>query len=172
MLFTMDDRAGAVFDEPARKYRYRLWRRWGEEPSVCFLMLNPSTADEYELDPTLRRCAGFAKRWGAGGIEILNLFALRSTDPDGIYTMDDPVGPDNDRTIRALASVTPEIVVAWGVHGSWMNRAEAVLEILRQTECVPLCLGVTKDGHPRHPLYLRGTTERRLLSEALEGRAA
>lgn len=165
LLFTCDQHAGASFD-PARRYRYRLWRRWDllKAPAI-FLMLNPSTADEEVLDPTLRRCVGFARSWGFGGIEILNLFALRSTDPEALYSAADPIGPDNDRTIRGLASIADQVVVAWGTHGAFMNRAQHVLGILRETECHVVCLGQTKDGHPKHPLYLRSDTERRDLED-------
>ena len=120
---------------------------------VAFIMLNPSTADENVLDPTLRRCMGFAGQWGYGGMEIVNLFAYRATDPSKLRQVNDPVGDENDLTIR-LAEDRNEIMVAgWGVHGTYQGRDQAVLENRRYPDKWH-CLGLTKDGHPRHPLYL------------------
>lgn len=135
-------------------YRYWLRRTWDEsrEP-VVFLMLNPSTADESKNDPTVARCCNFAQAWGAGGLVVLNLFALRSTDPKGLYACPDPVGPSNDFAILT-ATEGRRVVAAWGCHGAYKNRDLAVMNLLahRPVEC----LKVTKDGHPSHPLYLRG----------------
>jgi len=164
------DRAGdlvesatAVFS-PCRTYRYYLDRIWNlDEAPMVFIMLNPSTADALVLDPTIRRCAGFARREGCGGVIVLNLFALRSTDPKALYGHPDPVGPDNDAAIAetvAMADVTGAPVVgAWGVHGVHLDRAGHVaagLAATLTTHTQLLTLGVTKDGHPRHPLYVKG----------------
>lgn len=138
---------------PCRKYRYTLSRTWdAESPPLVFIGLNPSTADETEDDPTIRRCIGFAKRDGFGGIIMLNLFAFRSTDPAGLKGVDDPVGPwNNDRISRACKDRA--VIAAWGVHGV-LNRRDRDVRILLAGSDLR-CLGRTKDGHPRHPLYLR-----------------
>lgn len=143
--------AGATFSDD-RTYRYRLWRIWSEiEPAVAFCMLNPSTADETKEDPTIRRCIGFAKSWGYGGVVIVNLFALRSTDPKALYSHPDPVGPDNDGHISSVRETVPEMIAAWGAHGKFMGRGGAVFRT------VPMkTLAWTSDGQPRHPLYLKG----------------
>ncbi len=149
--------SGANIDETGR-YRYNLWRTW--DPSrrtVAFCMLNPSTADETLEDPTIRRCIGFARSWGFGGVSIVNLFALRSTDPRALYDEPDPVGPYNDSSIAAASGVHALVVAAWGVHGALRGRGE---EVRRRVLLGPVHhLGLTKNGHPRHPLYLRGDLE-------------
>ena len=152
-LFSDDDAQGAFFDE-TRTYRYRLWRRWNEGPAIVWIMLNPSTADETVLDPTLRRCLDYSTRWGYPAMEILNLYAYRSTEPAVLPKLKDPVGADNLRHIEDVVKDGSLIVlVAWGQHA----RPEAiapVLKILQRHDRFPHCLKITKDGHPWHPLYL------------------
>lgn len=144
----------AVFD-PTRTYRYSLYREWGDPGNkVVFVMLNPSTADETHLDPTVTRCCGYAKRWGYGAIEVANIFAYRSTDPKGLLAVADPVGEENDQYILAAVEDAALVVAAWGVHGALQDRGRIVRELLAD-RCRLACLGLTKDGHPRHPLYLR-----------------
>ena len=150
--------AGAVFDRTGR-YRYRLWRRWAPGRQVLFVMLNPSTADETTNDPTIRRCAGFARSWGFASLAVVNLFALRATDPARLRAARDPVGCDNDRHIAAAAAAAHAVVVAWGMHGDLHARDRDVLALLAQHR--PRCLGLTRDGHPRHPLYLPARTRSR-----------
>ena len=105
---------GATCDA-RRRYRYRLWREWGASPRrVTFIMLNPSTADERVLDPTIRRCIGFAKAWGFDGVDVVNLFAWRSTDPAALARVADPIGPDNDETIAASLRQSALAVAACG----------------------------------------------------------
>lgn len=146
--------AGAKFDETGR-YRYSLWRAWEPGAAVCWVMLNPSTADASKEDPTIRKCIGFARRWGFGAIAIVNIFALRSTDPRALYADPAPVGELNDAAILEGAGRARLIVAAWGVHGAHRGRAAQVLDLLKLgAERVVHCLGVTKDGHPKHPLYL------------------
>jgi hypothetical protein len=151
---------GALFDD-ARVYRYRLWREWAPGAvRILWIMLNPSTADEVELDPTIRRCVGFTKRWGYGGIEICNIFALRSTDPLDLYGgWIDPIGRGNDETILSACKEASLIMAAWGVHGEFFNRGKAVEELLVNHGYEMKCLGTTKAGFPRHPLYVRGDTK-------------
>jgi len=142
-------RAGATFT-PDRRYRYDLWRVWREGGRrINFVGLNPSTANETSDDPTIRRCVGFAVRWGYGEMHMLNLFAFVSTDPLMLYNCNNeaPVGEENDRYLRELY---PEIVVCWGNHGDINGRADAVRQLLTD----PFCFGVNKGGQPKHPLYL------------------
>jgi len=135
---------------PCGTYRWWLSRTWGAAAPMVFIGLNPSTADASLDDPTIRRCIGFARREGCGGLVMLNLFALRSTDPVLLYPAANPVGTDNDRHIRERAVGT--VVAAWGAHPLAAARAKEVQALLT----VPLlCLGTTKDGSPRHPLYVR-----------------
>jgi hypothetical protein len=139
-------------------YRYRLTREWGSGTLLPFIMLNPSTADASIDDPTIRRCMGFAKREGAAGIVVANLYAFRATDPDELWTAKNAVGPENWVTLCALGTTAKydgmPIICAWGVLGSIQGKDASVVALLR--ELVPLkCLGKTNGGHPRHPLYLR-----------------
>lgn len=151
-MFATETKSSAVISE-CGAYRYRLERQWdGDKPKVAFLMLNPSTADAIQDDPTIRRCIGFAKSWGFGGVIVGNLFALRSTDPKALYNHPDPIGPDNDQHILAIAKSSRKIVCAWGAHGSLHNRGREVAERLEFFDLVPL--KVTADGQPGHPLYL------------------
>lgn len=155
----LGDEATATFS-PCRTYRYALTRRWvANTEGIAFLMLNPSTADAFVLDPTIRRCMGFARGWGFGGLLVLNLFGLRSTDPAALRTHVDPVGPDNDAVIVDwLGRLSGPVVAAWGVHGVYRQRGEQVAGLLRDHGRRLMCLGATKDGHPRHPLYVAGKT--------------
>lgn len=143
----------AVFSED-RIYRYSLLRQWEPNaPWMMFIGLNPSTADETNDDPTIRRCMGFARREGCGTLVMANLFAFRATDPAVMKAHPEPVGPESDeRLARALGRID-HIVAAWGVHGTHLGRDREVAEICKGRL---LCLGTTKEGHPRHPLYVRG----------------
>jgi hypothetical protein len=142
---------GAIFDRSGR-YRYRLWRRWGAGERVGFVMLNPSTADAERDDPTIRRCTGFARTWGFGSMVVVNLFALRSPDPARLRRAREPVGRDNDRHIIEAAGACDVVVLAWGMHGRLRDRDRAVLDLLAGQAL--RCLGQTRAGQPRHPLYL------------------
>lgn len=146
---------------PCRTWRYELWRRWGHAPVAAFIGLNPSTADETQDDPTIRRCIGFAKRWGYGGLVMLNLFAYRSTDPRGLKVAADPVGPENDETLLRVTAEAGCVIAAWGAHGALFGRDAAVRRLLAHLTLDHL--GLTKAGHPRHPLYLARSTPRRTL---------
>ncbi|SFV31428.1 hypothetical protein SAMN05216456_1338 [Devosia crocina] len=142
---------------PCRTWRYRLERRWGDGAQVAFIMLNPSTADEENNDPTIRRCISYAKHWGFGGLLIGNIFAFRSTDPKGLYSAPDPIGPENDDWLDTIANQAAAIVCGWGVHGAYQARGRAVLDRLSHRK--PMALKLTADGHPGHPLYLRKDLE-------------
>ena len=116
-------------------------------------MLNPSTADASRDDPTIRRCVGFARRWRFGGVVVVNLFALRATEPRALREALRPIGRANDRHIRRAAARAAVVVIAWGAHGVFGERARAVERMLSRREL--RCLGRTRSGEPRHPLYLR-----------------
>jgi hypothetical protein len=146
---------------PCRRYRCTLHREWNNRlPPCVFIMLNPSTADDQQDDHTIRRCIGFAQRWGMGSLVVCNLFALRSTDPRALYQTPDPVGVDNDWHIMAeawgAARAGGTVVFAWGTHGALMDRGERVATMLSGLPVPPVALAFSKDGFPRHPLYVRG----------------
>lgn len=153
----------AVISE-CKKYRYELRRKISDHGRICcFIMLNPSTADAHQDDPTIRRCMGFAQRLECGELIVVNLFAYRATSPKDLFLATDPVGPDNFDYVTAAANEvwhhnTPErgyVICAWGAYGNHMDQGETVLGWLDRW-CVPAyCLGTTKDGNPRHPLYLK-----------------
>ncbi|MGO0305087.1 DUF1643 domain-containing protein [Endozoicomonas acroporae] len=137
-----------------RKYRYALWRTWDAEKSfVMFIGLNPSTADETEDDPTIRRCINYAKDWGYGGLCMVNLFAFRATEPNDMKNAIDPIGPENDEWLKNLSKDAGIIIGAWGNHGSFMNRAKAVINMIPNIKCLKQNFG----GEPAHPLYQKKT---------------
>lgn len=141
------------------EYRYLLWRTWDSaHPRLLWVLLNPSTADGQTDDPTLRRCIGFSRDWQYGGLEIVNLFALRSRQPRDLFTAADPVGSENDQYLAAAAARAQCIVLAWGTHGIYRQRDRAVLALLARQSVQPFhCLDTTQHGHPRHPLYVAQT---------------
>ncbi len=138
------------------KYRYWLSRLWNIKlPLTVFIGLNPSTADAEKDDPTIRRCISFAKSWGSGGIIMLNLFAFRATDPKELLKIGNPVGPFNFETL-ALENwykhwKLGDYVCCWGSNKMAKDISKQVLKLIK----TPMCLGITKDGYPRHPLYLK-----------------
>lgn len=140
-------------------YRYRLGREahdaFATRGAALFIMLNPSTADASLDDPTIRRCMSFAKSWDCNGIVVANLYALRATDPAALWVHGDPIGPTNDAHLYQLAKEHETIVCAWGVNAK-PDRVEAVTKIFSGRLHRLMCLGVTKSGAPRHPLYVRG----------------
>lgn len=141
---------------PCRAYRYLLWRTWNEPSGhVAFIGLNPSTANESLDDPTIRRCIGFARKWGYGGVWMLNLFAFRATDPKEMKAAADPIGLGNNDYLNIQTRRARLVVACWGAHGFHLRRGEKVIAML---DGPIYCLGMTKHGHPRHPLYLSGST--------------
>lgn len=148
------DSSGARFSR-CERYRYALWRIWDSaKPIVTFVMLNPSTADAVENDPTIERCQRRAIALGMGGLRVANLFAWRSTDPAVLHGLDDPIGPENDNAIVDACRGAGIVICAWGTNGSLMNRGAAVYEMLVAHEIQPTCLQVNADGTPKHPLYV------------------
>jgi hypothetical protein len=145
-----DNRSDATLSDD-RQYRYRLRRTWdAEKPTLAWIMLNPSTADETEDDPTIRRCLGYAKDWGYGSIIVGNLFAYRTSDPSDLHDVDDPVGSENDSYLRDICQEADRVMVAWGTDGDIRGR-ESEVEGLLDTDLY--ALNTTKHGHPNHPLY-------------------
>ena len=140
---------------PCDGYRYRLDRRWYDAPPLVWIMLNPSTAN----DPTIARCETRARAGGFGGVRIVNLFAWRATVPADLRRHPAPVGPDNDAHLLDACTGAALIVAGWGIHGAHLGRAQAVLRLLRDNGVAIHTLGVTRHGHPRHPLYVAYATQ-------------
>jgi len=160
----------AAIISPCGQYRYTLHRhipsvlRWVKP--CLFVMLNPSTADATKDDPTIRRCIGFAKREGCTGLTVVNLFALRATDPAELGKHADPFGPDNAKYLAEQIMAHMQIgliVAAWGSNP--MARRDQLAELIKDEpigvlkmalrNAGALCLGMTAEGHPRHPLYVK-----------------
>jgi len=157
-LLGNDENGGATFDA-TRQYRYRLWRVWDlKRPTCAFVMLNPSTADEHVLDPTLRRCVDFARRWGCGRLEVGNIFAWRSTDPAELYKVTDPIGDKNDAFLQGIMRGARIVVAAWGKHGDHMQRGGHVFAMAQSMGIKLKCLGTNEDLSPKHPLYIAAET--------------
>ena len=144
---------------PARKYRYALWRSWGDSSNyVNFIGLNPSIADDFKDDPTIRKCRGFAKRWGYGAMCMTNLFAFRCPHPLLMMREADPIGPDNAKWLISIANNAKLIVAAWGNHGKHLGQDFMVGSAI--LGAAPMwCLRQNKDGSPAHPLYIPYGTE-------------
>jgi hypothetical protein len=162
---SLDDTRGAIFGRAGdgevgqhESYRYMLWRQAidTQEKQVTWIMLNPSTADENVLDPTLRRCWSFTSQWGFNRMEIVNLFAYRATKPRGMRAQGvaSAVGYHNDWFIRDSAIRAQLVMCAWGLGGKFGNRAASVVAMLSGLRIPLHYLRLTKDGAPGHPLYL------------------
>ncbi len=148
---------GAVISTDG-KYRYELWRRWDSllnKRRVCrFIMLNPSTADQTTDDATIRKCRSFAAQWGYTVLVVHNLFALRATDPAELRKAADPVGEATNAYLECFKDEYEITVAAWGAHGGLLGRDQIAKQLLRNAGVQVFCLGLTKNGQPRHPLYL------------------
>lgn len=158
-LFDTDGDAysGAIISK-CGNYRYALWRTWElRKKYALFIGLNPSTADAEKDDPTIRRCIQFARSWGFGGINMLNLFAYRSTNPKVLKTVTDPIGQENDATLKKHFEKAGITIVCWGVRGGLMGRDEEVVRLLGGANLS--CLGTTFEEYPCHPLYLPMNTK-------------
>lgn len=160
-----DSATGATFSA-CRAYRYTLWRKWGDEPPVNVIGLNPSTADETVNDTTISLCIARAKDYGAGGLLMTNLFAYRATYPKDMKAQRDPVGPDNDAALLAAASLASIVVGAWGTDGDYRARAWMVKRLLKDFELHAIKL--TKGGHPCHPLRLPYSLKFRPMAELVK----
>lgn len=163
-----DIRRMAVISD-CQKYRYILTRDWhndsqqAKDEAVVFIMLNPSAADSSKDDPTIRRCMQFARDWATqenpyNGIVVVNLFAYRSPDPRLLnnHTIN-TIGPVNDATIIKAATFRSTVVAAWGkpINPLIKKRADDVAWLLKKAGIPLHCLGLTNEGFPRHPLYVR-----------------
>ena len=151
--------SGAVFTE-CDKYRPLLWRVLDpSKPMALWIMLNPSTADENVLDPTITRCRNFSMDWGYGGLLVCNLFDYRATYPKNMKVQAEPVSDHNQLAILQAANVADLIVCAWGVHGQHQGQDQLILAWLLAAKHTLYYLALTKIGMPKHPLYLRGDLE-------------
>src|SRR6056297_2811606 len=149
------DAASTAVYSPCERFRYLLTRTWDPAAGrALFVMLNPSTATELQNDPTVERCERRARVLGYGAFRVCNIFAWRETDPKKMRAAADPVGPANDAAIAEAARWADAVVCAWGSHGAHLDRGPAVERLLRATGQPLLHLGITKGGHPRHPLYV------------------
>ena len=149
-----DAQSQAIYSD-CEAYRYELTRVWDKGGDrVLFVMLNPSTATEVQNDPTVERCERRARALGYGAFRVCNIFAFRATEPKDMRAQPDPVGPLNDATITQAAEWADAIVCAWGTHGEHLNRGPQVETLLRAQPKPLTHLGLSKAGHPKHPLYI------------------
>ncbi len=152
--------SGATFSDNTRYFRYALWRRWETNGDhLLFIGLNPSTANDVEDDPTIRRLIGFAKSWGFGGLFAGNLFSLVTPEPDILFLHSSPELPDgpNDQAIKRMRALSTLALVGWGDWG--MNAGTRPAEVLSLLGESVFCLKVNKSGEPTHPLYLPADTK-------------
>lgn len=162
-------RSSSAVLSPCRTYRYSLTREWSWETTslyVLFIGLNPSTADEANDDPTIRRCIGYAKSWNYGGLFVANLFAFRATKPADMKAALEPVGTDNNKWLLELAGQAQITIACWGNDGSFKGRASEVIKLLPQLHCLKIN---ERSGQPAHPLYLKGDLKPILMRENKEG---
>jgi hypothetical protein len=149
-----DAESVAVYSD-CEAYRYELTRVWdGAGRKALFVMLNPSTATEVQNDPTVERCERRARALNFGAFRVCNIFALRQTDPKLMRAHPEPVGPANDAAILDGCGWADTIVCAWGTHGEHLDRGRQVEALMRGTGAPLFTLGRTRQGHPRHPLYI------------------
>lgn len=156
-LFNEQASASLATWSPCKRYRYTLRRTWSNTSAsglrlVTWILLNPSTADETQDDPTIRRCKDYSKAWGFDGLIIVNAYALRSTDPKGLWKVEDPNGPENDAAILATCRETNNVVCGWGANLR-NDRRDALAKLLRAIDL--WALKVNANGSPAHPLYQR-----------------
>ena len=150
-----DDAPSTATYSDCERYRYALTRTWDPASDrVLFVMLNPSKASEVQNDPTVERCERRARALGYGAFRVTNIFAWRETDPHKMRKAGDPIGPENDAAIRDGALWAHMIIAAWGTHGAHMGRGAVVEDLLHQTGKPLHHLGLSKHGHPKHPLYI------------------
>ncbi len=158
--FEKDGTCSVANYSDCQAYRYDLTRVWDVSGhKVLFLMLNPSTATEIQNDPTVERCERRARALGYGAFRVCNIFAFRATDPKVMRKADDPIGPHNDMIISQAIDWADDVVAAWGAHGEHQNRGAAMENLLKNQSKSPKHLGLTKAGHPKHPLYISYKTQ-------------
>ncbi len=158
--FQKDDATSSAIYSDCETYRYALTRVWNNDAAkVLFIMLNPSKATERQNDPTIERCERRARALGYGGFRAVNIFALRETDPKKMRQHKAPAGPDNDAVVAESCLWADDILAAWGAHGDHLMRGFEMRDVLKTTGQTIKCLGLTKAGHPRHPLYISYATQ-------------
>ncbi len=140
-------------------YRYKLTRRWAPGGLLNFIMLNPSVADELHNDPTVERCERRARQLGFGAFNVTNIFAWRDTDPFAMRRATEPDGPENEKVLIEAAQQADQVIAAWGTHGAHRGRGPEVAALLHSKRIQLYHLGLSKQGHPRHPLYLPYTRQ-------------
>jgi hypothetical protein len=149
------DAASVAVYSDCERYRYSLSRVWDAAGKrALFIMLNPSTATEVQNDPTVERCERRARTLGYGAFCVTNIFAWRDTDPKKMRAAADPVGPENDASILGFCDWADQIICGWGTHGAHLGRGPEVETVLRATGMPLYHLGLSKAGHPKHPLYI------------------
>ncbi|MGH1464627.1 MAG: DUF1643 domain-containing protein [Cognatishimia sp.] len=154
--FQKGDAASEAWYSECENYRYSLTRTWDSKKTrVAFIMLNPSKATEIQNDPTIERCERRARILGFGGFRAVNIFALRETSPQLMRQHNSPEGPENKRVLQETCDWATQVIAAWGVHGAHLNQGEETRKFLSETGKDIYHLGLTKDRHPRHPLYIR-----------------
>lgn len=162
---TFDVAGDEAIISPCRRYRYWLARlikpTTGKPKVVSFIMVNPSTADAHEDDPTIRSCKRIALRNGATHMVVVNLYAARSTEVKKLARMRDPVGLTNDFYLRRSLKADV-VIVAWGSRKKMppcaMTRVSRLCMFADERDVMLQCLGTTKHGDPRHPLFIRSDT--------------
>ena len=155
-----DDAPSTATYSDCERYRYALTRTWNAAGKrVLFVMLNPSKATEVQNDPTVERCERRARALGCGAFQVTNIFAWRDTDPFAMRKAKDPIGPENDATLLAGVAWADQVIAAWGTHGVHRDRGPAVEALLRETGTPLYTLGLSKHGHPKHPLYISYTQQ-------------
>lgn len=152
-------KSSAVISE-CQRYRYSLTRQWDESGSTLgFVMLNPSTADGEQDDPTIRKCIGFAQRLGFGAIRVVNLFAYRATDPQNLKAAGYLVGEENDAHIERAAREVGALICAWGSNAKNLSRPLEVMRLIKVMGIQPKALKINSGGIPAHPLMLPYTCQ-------------
>lgn len=150
-----DDAPSMAVYSDCERYRYALTRTWDTKGKrVLFVMLNPSKATEVQNDPTVERCERRARTLGFGAFQVTNIFAWRDTDPFQMRKAKDPIGPHNDTIIKEGAGWADQIIAAWGTHGAHLERGPHMETLLRAQGKPIYTLGLSKHGHPKHPLYI------------------
>jgi hypothetical protein len=147
----MDNQQQIIFSDDLR-YRYSFYQKWNDNESIMFVGLNPSLSEG--LNPTLNKCIALAKVWGFGSCYILNLFAARAKTPNDLRKLSEPIGDENDQWLQKTSKLVAKVVFAWGTHGNFLDRDFVISKMFPDA----YCLGKTKDGFPKHPLYLRSDT--------------
>lgn len=156
---TLDTKSTAVYSD-CEAYRYLLTRVWEPEARrALFIMLNPSTATETQNDPTVERCERRARTLGYGAFRVTNIFAFRATDPKVMRAQTDPIGPENTALVAQSCDWADTVICAWGTHGEHLSQGPAIEMLLRQKQITTHHLGLSKAGHPKHPLYISYTTQ-------------